>query len=89
MTVVTANDLKTKGVSSVESLLATEKEVVISVRGEPRYVIMDIAQYDHLRECEIEAAWLQTQADIAAGNYRRESAEEHIARISAELEDEL
>lgn len=89
MTVVTANDLKTKGVSSIESLLKTEKEIVVSVRGEPRYVIMDIAQYDHLRECELEAAWLQAQADLAGGRYRRESAEEHIARLSAEIDDEL
>ncbi len=89
MTVLTANDLKTKGVSDIERLLQDAQEVVISVRGKPRYVVMDIAHYDFLRECEIMAAWAQTHADLAAGRYRRESADEHIARIEGELSDAL
>ena len=48
---------------------------------------MEIAQYDRLRECEIEAAWAQTREDVAAGRYRRESADEHRARIKRELTD--
>lgn len=85
MPVVTANDLKTKGVSDIERLLQDAQEVVISVRGKPRYVVMDIAHYDFLRECEIAAAWAQTRADLAAGRYRSESADEHSARVEAEL----
>ena len=87
MASVTANDLKTKGISDIERLLRDEQEVIISVRGKPRYVVMDIAHYDRLRECEIEAAWTQAREDMAAGRYRRESAEEHAARITRELND--
>lgn len=57
MTVLTANDLKTKGVSDLERLLQEVLEVVVSVRGKPSYVIMTIAHYDYLCECEIAAAW--------------------------------
>ena len=89
MTVVTANELKTKGIASIEQLLQDAQEVIISVRGKPRYVVMDIAHFDYLRECELEAAWAESRADVAAGRYRRESAEDHIARLSAELNDEL
>lgn len=93
MTILTANDLKTKGVSTIAKLLETQQEVVISVHGEPRYVVMDIAHYDHLRESELEAAWLQAKEDVAAGRVHRESAEEHMARIitelNAESDDEL
>ncbi len=89
MTVLTANDLKTKGVSDIERLLQDAQEVVISVRGKPRYVVMDIAHYDFLRECEIAAALAQTRADLAAGRYRRESADDHMARIEGELADAL
>ncbi len=89
MPVVTANDLKTKGVSDIERLLQEAQEVVISVRGKPRYVVMDIAHYDFLRECEIAAAWGQARADVEAGRYRRESADAHIARIENELADGL
>ena len=61
MTVVTANDLKTKGISDIERALQDAQEVVISVRGKPRYVVMDLTHYDYLRECEIAAAWAQTR----------------------------
>ena len=89
MTVVTANDLKTKGISDIERALQDAQEVVISVRGKPRYVVMDLTHYDYLRECEIAAAWAQTREDVAAGRYRREGAEVHIARVKGELSDAL
>lgn len=89
MTVVTANDLKTKGISDIERALQDAQEVVISVRGKPRYVVMDITHYDFLRECEIAAAWAQTREDMAAGRYRREDADAHMARIKDELANEL
>ena len=89
MTVVTANDLKTKGISDIERALQDAQEVVISVRGKPRYVVMDIAHYDFLRECEIAAAWAQTRDDVATGRYRREGADAHLARIKDELANEL
>jgi prevent-host-death family protein len=79
MTVVTANDLKTKGISDIERILQEAEEVVISVRGKPRYVVMDIAHYDFLRKCEVAAAWAQTREDVAAGRYRREGADAYIA----------
>ena len=89
MTVLTANELKTKGVSGIEKLLETEQEVLISVRGKPRYVVMDIATYEAMRDRELEAAWYQVREDVAAGRYRVETAEDHIARIGAEAADEV
>ena len=87
MAVVTADDLKTKGISDIERLLQEAQEVVISVRGKPRYVVMDLAHYDYLCECEIAAAWAQAREDVAAGRYRREAAEEHVARIECDPTD--
>ena len=84
MTMITANDLKTKGISDIERALQDAREVVISVRGKPRYVVMDITHYDYLRECEIAAGWAQTRADVAAGRYRREAADAHMARVKDE-----
>jgi len=89
MTVVTANDLKTKGISDIERALQDAQEVVISVRGKPRYVVMDLTHYDYLRECEIAAAWAQTREDVAAGRYRREGVDAHVARLKDELANEL
>jgi hypothetical protein len=82
MSQLTANDLKTRGVAAIESLLASQPEAMISVRGKDRYVVMDLAHYHYLRECELDAALAQSQADIAAGRFVAESATAHVARIS-------
>jgi len=80
MKVVAANDLRSKCVSGIERILQEAEEVVISVRGKPRYVVMDITRHDYLRECELAAAWAQTREDVAAGRYRQEGADAHLAR---------
>ena len=80
---ISANDLKIKGVSAIESLLATQPDAIISVRGKERFVVMDMAHYHYLRECELESALAQTRADLAAGRFVKESAEAHLARLKA------
>ena len=45
MTVITANDLKTKGVSLFETLIHKGQEAVITVRGKRRYVVMGMEDY--------------------------------------------
>jgi hypothetical protein len=85
---LTANDLKTRGVSAIEESLATQPEAVISVRGKERYVVMEVAQYHYLRECELDAALAQSTADIEAGLYIQESAQQHLARIAALLAED-
>lgn len=81
MAQISANDLKTKGIAAIESALADAQEAVVSVRGKDRFVIMDIAHYHYLRECELEAALAETRADLAVGRYLQESPEEHLARL--------
>jgi len=83
MKYVTANELKRNGVSVVREAIAEygDGEVGISVRGKKEFVVLDAETYEHLRECEILAAWAETKEDIAAGRYVVESAEEHITRI--------
>jgi PHD/YefM family antitoxin component YafN of YafNO toxin-antitoxin module len=78
---ISANDLKTKGVAAIEAALAEQPEAVVSVRGKDKFVVMDIAHYHYLRECELEAALAETRADLAAGRAVEESAEAHLARL--------
>ena len=80
---ISANDLKTKGISAIESMLAIQPEAVISVRGKDRFVVMGMDQYHYLRECELEAALAQTHIDLAAGSFLKGSAEDHLARLKA------
>ena len=81
MTQISANELKTKGVAAIEAVLADHAEAIVSVRGKDRFVVMDVAQYHHLRECELDAALAQTRADLAAGRFVQESAQAHVARL--------
>lgn len=85
MSNLTANDLKTKGIAAIEAVLADRSEAIVSVRGKDRFVVMDIAQYHYLRECELEAALAETHADVAAGRFVKESAEAHVKRAKKSI----
>ena len=78
---ITANDLKTRGVATIHDALKDQDEVVISVRGRDRYVVMDIGTYNQLRVCELEAAYFQAQRELAEGQGIEESVDQHIERI--------
>lgn len=82
---LTANDLKTRGIAAIEEALAGRPEAAISVRGKERFVVMEVAQYHYLRECELDAALVQAQDDVAAGRYVVETAQQHVARLEAQL----
>ena len=80
---INANDLKVKGIAAIETALANQPEAIIAVRGKERFVVMDIAHYHYLRECELEAALAETRTDLAAGRMVQESPEAHLARLDA------
>lgn len=88
MSHLSANDLKTRGVSAIEAALADRSEAVISVRSQNRFVVMGIEQYHYLRECELDAALAASRADIAAGRYKIQTAQEHVDELMAEIASE-
>lgn len=81
MNQLSANDLKVRGVAAIESALQGETEAIVSVRGKSRYVVMELAQYQYLRECELEAALAETRADLTAGRFVDESPQAHVERL--------
>ncbi len=81
MSALDANDLKTKGISAVEARLKVDEEVVISVRGQDSYVIMDLEKYNKLRECELVVVAQEAKADISAERFVTESVGDHMRRI--------
>lgn len=85
--IISANDLKIKGVSLLDNLLSTLDEVLISVRGKNKYVVVDMARYEYLRECELEQAYRDVQADIKAGRSKTITAEEHLKELDDALQD--
>jgi len=83
--VIPANELKVKGVSIIETMLEKLDEVLISIRGKNKYVVIDMKRYNYLRECELEKALRDVQEDRANGRSRILSSEEHFK----ELDDAL
>jgi PHD/YefM family antitoxin component YafN of YafNO toxin-antitoxin module len=85
MHTVTANELKTKGMSAVEARLQVNEEVIISVRGQDKYVVMDLEKYAKLREYELEIALQEARADVDAGSYSIGSVDDHMQQVTDEL----
>ncbi len=80
--IITANDLKTKGVTILDQEVSGGNEVIVTVRGKNKYVVLPIEKYNYLRECELEAALLETKRDIKEGRFIKESVEKHVKRIT-------
>lgn len=82
---IMANDLKTRGVTLLDEALQQDDEAIISVRGKSKYVVMDLAHYNYLRECELEAALIETRREIQEGKAKELSADEHIKALHNDL----
>jgi len=81
MTSITANELKTKGVSALENALQSDDEAIITVRGKDKYVIIDLKKYNKMREYELEVALLEARADVANNQIKKDSVAEHMKRV--------
>jgi prevent-host-death family protein len=80
---ISANDLKVKGVSILETMTSDNNEAIITVRGKSKFVVLTIDEYNRLRECELEAAIIETKNDLASGKYISGTIEDHIKRIKS------
>ena len=80
--IITANDLKTRGVSAIDMVVEESEEAVVTVRGKSTYVVIPIEKYNYYRECELEAAINETLKELEQGKYVAETVYEHIKRIT-------
>ena len=64
-----------------DSALLIQPEASVYVRGLVKYVVMINDQYQHFRECELEAAVAESRADLEAGRFVKETVLQHIQRI--------
>ena len=80
---ITANDLKVRGISAIESVAGDNAGVIITVRGVEKYVVLSIEEYNQLRELELEAAIQESLKDIKSGKYFSGSIDKHLKRVSS------
>jgi len=79
--IITANDIKTKGISYISKLMKKYSEIFISVRGKKKFVILPIEEYERLKEAELEKAIREAEEDYKNGRVIVETAEEHFKRL--------
>lgn len=79
--IVSANDIKTKGVTLLDKIFETMSEVVINVRGKNKYVVIDIERYKQLRELELDALYEKTMQEMKEGRYITQSVEKHLVEL--------
>ena len=51
-------------------------------RMKQKFVVLTINEYNRLRECELEAAYLESLEDLKEGRFYEDSVDEHIKRIT-------
>ena len=79
--VITAKELKRRGISFVSQLLEKWDSVYVSVRGNRKFVILKAEEYERLKELELEKAIRDAEKDLEEGRYIVETAEEHFKRL--------
>jgi len=84
--VVSANEVKKRGVSLFGELLEKFNEVVVAVRGEKKYVVIDIERYKKMRAMELDKAYKEVMEDYKRGDYRVVSAKEHLNSLQEALD---
>jgi len=86
MMTIMANDVKTKGVSYFETLFEKFSEIIISVRGKNKYVVVPFEEYEAYRVYKLDVAHKEVMQDITDGNYHT-STKRHFDTIEKALED--
>ncbi|OGV68952.1 MAG: hypothetical protein A2283_16930 [Lentisphaerae bacterium RIFOXYA12_FULL_48_11] len=85
MSTLTAAELKRGGVSALTPALDKEGEVIITVHGKARFVVMTAEKYDTLRELELSEAVREARADYNAGRIADNTVTKHLKRITDEI----
>jgi len=79
--IVSANELKIKGVSFIDKLLKKYNEIFITFRGKKKFVVLSIDEYEKLKEAELEKIIRQAENDYTSGKVIKETADEHFKRL--------
>ena len=77
---ISANDLKVKGIKAIETELADKEEAVITLRGKPKFVVIDIERYDEIRAYELDLVYEEIKKEIKEGRAKRIKSEEELEK---------
>jgi prevent-host-death family protein len=84
MGIVSADEVKRRGISALAAVVEDEGEAVITVRGKSRFVVMTVEKYHRLRQVELADAVREARADYKAGRVYKDTVKEHLRRVKKE-----
>ncbi len=81
---ITANEVKTKGVSLFDSVFEKFSELIINVRGKNKYFVVPFEEYAEYRAYKLEMAHKEVTQDIGDGKFHTD-----INRHFQEIEEAI
>lgn len=77
---ITANEIKTKGVSAFDAMFEKFNEVIVNVRGKNKYCVIPFEEYEEYRTYQLNMAHKEAMQDIKEANYHTD-VKQHIDSI--------
>ena len=82
---ITALDLRTKGLKAIERAIEEEGEGIISYKGRPKYIVLPYEQYDEIVAARLDKAYEEVMKNVADGKCvsakSHEEIDAHIATL--------
>ena len=77
---VTANELKTKGIQAIEKEISNNGQAIITHRGKSKYVVIDINTFDDYLAYKLDLDYQKALKEIEADNYKELSNIDDISK---------
>ena len=78
-------DIRKRGVKAIEEELSDKSVGIIGYRGKRKYIVMDIDEYERLREAELT----KRLQEITSQNIKPRTAKEHINEVERLLNEDV
>ncbi len=82
-------ELRNRGIKAIDEEIAEKGIATLSYRGKPKYVIVDIDEYERLRELELMLAYSKAKEDIQKGNVEIIKTEKELDNHIEELKKSI
>jgi len=86
MNTLTANDIKTRGLSAIKKSLLKDDEAIITIRGKAEYAVVKIEKLEKYHEYELDFALAECKKDISEGHYHTDIVK-HISKMEKALKN--
>jgi PHD/YefM family antitoxin component YafN of YafNO toxin-antitoxin module len=81
--------LRNRGIKAINEEIDKNGIATLTYRGKPKYVILDINEYEKLREMELLLAYYQAKEDLKNNNAEMVKNEEELKKHLNELQQAI